>query len=201
MTKPVIGLTGPTGAGKSTVAAAFRKASCVIVDADRIARQTADLPECLARLKETFGAEILRPDGTLNREELARRAFSSPEGTAKLNAVMHPAILEESKKQIASAKPTGCRAVILDAPLLFESGAQTLCGATVAVVAPPKSRLKRIMARDGISEEQARVRMKAQHGEDYYASRADYVFNGSTDWSVLDQKVGELLDRILRELE
>lgn len=200
MSKRVIGLTGPTGAGKSTVAQTFQKLGCLIVDADRVARSIADQPDCLDRLKQAFGSDIVFADGKLDRQKLASRAFSSPENTAKLNAVTHPAIIAECKRQIANALAAECKAVILDAPLLFESGAQTLCDASVAVITPDASRLKRIMARDGISEENARERMKAQHGSEYYQQKADYTFDGSTDWSVFDEKVGALLDRILREL-
>lgn len=201
MSKPVIGLTGPTGAGKSTVAAAFCKLGCIVVDADRIARTIVDQPDCLAQLKSTFGYEIVSPDGLLNRHELASRAFSSPENTQKLNEVTHPAIICECKRQIEAARASDCKAVILDAPLLFESGTQELCAATVAVITPDASRRKRIMARDGISQEAADQRMAAQHGNDYFRRQADYTFDGSTDWSVFDGAVGNLLDLILRELD
>ena len=200
MNKPVIGLTGPTGAGKSTVAAAFRKLGCAVVDADRVARSIAECPDCLTRLKDAFGAEIIMPDGTLDRHELARRTFSSPESTRKLNNITHPAIIAECRRQIEAARSTECKAVILDAPLLFESGTQSLCDATVAVVTPDSSRLKRIMARDGISEEAARQRMAAQHGNDYFRRNAGYTFDGSTDWNTFDEAVGALLGRIMREL-
>jgi dephospho-CoA kinase len=199
--KPVIGLTGPTGAGKSTVASALERLGCAIVDADRAARSITGRADCLARLKAVFGADIVRTDGGLNRQKLAARAFSSPENTKKLNAVTHPAIIAECERRLTRAKEKDCRAVILDAPLLFESGTQGLCDATVAVLAPDASRLKRIMARDGIGEAEARERMGAQHGGEYYRKRADYTFDGSTDWSVFDETVGALLDRILRETD
>lgn len=201
MGKPVIGLTGPTGAGKSTVAAAFRKFGCAVIDADRVARDMVKDPGCLAQLKESFGADIVAQGGLLDRRKLAARAFSSPENTRKLNAVTHPAIIRECARQIEAAAAGDCRAVILDAPLLFESGTQDLCGATVAVITPDASRLKRIMARDGISEEDAARRMAAQHGNHYYRERADYTFDGSTPWPVFDETVAALLDRIMGELD
>lgn len=199
MSKPIIGLTGPTGAGKSTVAKSFLKQGCRIVDADRTARTIADQPECLTQLKRVFGADIEREDGTLDRQALAVRAFASPEETAKLNAVTHPAIIAECKRQLAEANASDCIAVILDAPLLFETDAQKLCDATVAVITPDASRLRRIMARDGITEAAAKERMSVQHGNDFYRSNADYLFDGSTDWSVFDNAVRTLLERILRD--
>lgn len=201
MGKPVIGLTGPTGAGKSTVAAVFRKLECAVVDADRVARDIVEGCACLVQLKEIFGTDIVAQGGTLDRRKLAARAFSSPENTRKLNDVTHPAIIRECSRQIESAAAGDCRAVILDAPLLFESGTQSLCAATVAVITPDASRLKRIMTRDGISEEVAARRMTAQHGNDYYRERADYTFDGSTPWPVFDKAVAALLDRIMGDLD
>ena len=197
----VIGLTGPTGSGKSTVAQTLRRLGCAIVDADAAARNAAEQPACLAKLKEAFGADIIRPDGVLDRKALSKRAFASSEATRLLNSITHPAIFETCIRQIQESQRTGCKAVILDAPLLFESGAERLCDAVIAVTAPPESRLRRIMARDNIGEDLARARMEAQHGEEYYTKRAGYAFSGSTEWSVLDKKAGELLERILENLD
>lgn len=199
MTKPVIGLTGPTGAGKSTVAAAFQKQRCIIVDADQIARTIVETPHCFSRLKETFGEGILHPDGSLDRRALADLAFSSPENTAKLNRITHPAIYAESQKQIQKAAASDCRAVILDAPLLFECSAQKFCDRTIAILTPDSSRLKRIMARDGITEAEAKERMASQHTNEYYQKQADYSFDGSMDRSILGKAAGMLLDHILRD--
>lgn len=197
MNKPVIGLTGPTGAGKSTVAGVLQDLGCSIVDADRIARSITRQPSCLNKLQEAFGADIIGKDGALDRQLLAKRAFSSPENTARLNAITHPAVIAESNRQIAAAAQTECRAVILDAPLLFESGGQALCDATIAVLLAPQSRLRRIMARDGITREQAQARMNAQNPDSYYEENADYIFDGGTDWSVLKDGVASLLNKIL----
>ena len=198
---PVIGLTGPTGAGKSTVAAAFRKLGCAVVDADRTAHAVTERPGCLGRLRDACGGSVVGPDDRLDRRELARLAFSSPENTRRLNEITHPAVIAACREQIAAARASGCRAVILDAPLLFESGTQDLCDATVAVITPDDSRRKRIMARDDIPEEAARRRMAAQHGNAYYRRNAGYTFDGSTGWDVFDEAVGALLRRIVRELD
>lgn len=199
MSRTVIGLTGPTGAGKSTVADALRGLGCAVVDADRIARSAAELPGCRARLRKSFGGGIFRADGSLDRRSLAEAAFSSPESTRLLNEATHPAILAECARRIAEARESSCRAVILDAPLLFECGAESLCAATIAVLAPEDSRLKRIMARDGIAEDAARARMAAQHGEDYYRSRADYLFDGDMPRERLRSAAQTLLEKILEE--
>lgn len=198
MDKLVIGLTGPTGAGKSTVASLLKKFGCAIVDADIIARDIVNNKSCLEKLKNAFGADIIGAGG-LNRKVLAEKAFADDVSTKKLNQITHPAILKETKIQLEKAKKSEAKAVFFDAPLLFESGADNLCDTTVAVILPSAARLKRIMARDNISEKLAKKRMNAQHGNDYYELHADYVFDGSTDLSILDEKVGELLRLILKE--
>ncbi len=200
MLSPVLGLTGPTGAGKSTVAAALKKLGCAVIDADRLAREATAMPECLAALQKEFGADIVGEDGALDRRLLAGRAFANPERTETLNRIIHPVVIRESVRRLREARETGCLAVILDAPLLFESGADSLCDTTVAVVAPDASRAKRIMARDGITAEQAEERMRAQHGISYYAEHADYTFDGTVGWDAFDGAVKALLERILGDL-
>ncbi|MFU0833637.1 MAG: Dephospho-CoA kinase [Oscillospiraceae bacterium] len=199
MSKPVIGLTGPTGAGKSTVAAAFRNLGCAVIDADILAREAVANAECLNALSKEFGADIIRPDGSLDRGLLAKRAFFTPEKTEKLNRITHPVILQETNRRIRKLQDSNIPAIILDAALLFESGADSLCCTTVAVTAPPESRLKRIMKRDGITEAAAKERMNAQNPNRFYEERAAYVFDGCTDYEVLQDRVAQLLKQILEE--
>lgn len=200
MFKPVIGLTGPIGAGKSTVASFLRENGCAVVDADLLAREVALRPECLAKLKEAFGADITGEDGALDRRLLAQRAFATHENATRLNAITHPVIIAEAEKRIAEAKTGGAKAVVLEAILLFESGADRLCDACVAVTAPDSVRLRRVIARDGISEDAARARMNNQHEAAYYTERAAYSFDGSAAWNELPAKAAELLDTILGDL-
>jgi dephospho-CoA kinase len=193
----VIGLTGPTGAGKSTFASALEKDGCKIIDADRIAREAVNLPYCLAELQAEFGHDIVNQDKSLNRQLLAQRAFSSEMKTKKLNAITHPVIMDEVKHRISEFQSTGAKAILLDAPLLFESGAQQLCDVTVAVTAPVEIRLGRIMARDSISPEAAKARIRAQHEEAYYRERADYVFDGSVSLESVAGEAQKLFECIL----
>lgn len=195
MGKPVIGLTGPTGAGKSTVAAALKRLGCAVVDADQIAREIVGRGECLRRLKKAFGEDIA-PEGNLDRQILARRAFSDSKSTALLNSITHPAVIAEAKKRIGELERSGCRAVVLDAPLLFESGTQDLCSAVIAVVAPYQVRMRRIMDRDRILEDAARERMSAQHSPEYYLARSDYFLDGSHDRKTVERNAAFLLEKI-----
>lgn len=176
-----LGLTGPTGAGKSTVARLLEQNGIPLVDADAIARTVTEKGSpVLSALADTFGKDILFPDGSLDRRALAAVAFSSKENTEKLNAVTHPAILARIRRALADA--TG-DAVVLDAPLLFETGLDALCDHTVAIVADEAVRLARITARDGISEEAAKKRMAVQPDTAFYAAHADILLYNNGDRS------------------
>lgn len=176
-----LGLTGPTGAGKSTVARLLEQNGIPLVDADAIARTVTEKGSpVLSALADAFGNDILFPDGSLDRRALAAVAFSSKENTEKLNAVTHPAILARIRRALADA--TG-DAVVLDAPLLFETGLDALCDHTVAIVADEAVRLARITARDGISEEAAKKRMAVQPDTAFYAARADILLYNNGDRS------------------
>ena len=165
----VIGLTGPTGAGKSAVAATWWQSGAAIIDTDRLAREVVEPhTPCLKRLVDAFTDAILNADGTLNRAELAKRAFSSPENSAKLNAITHPAIIALVQERLEEAADQGYPLAVIDAPLLFEAGADRLCHHIVAVTAPADRRLSRIMERDGIDETAARRRMSVQPPDDFY---------------------------------
>ena len=176
-----LGLTGPTGAGKSTVARLLEQNGIPLVDADAIARTVTEKGSpVLSALADTFGKDILFPDGSLDRRALAAVAFSSKENTEKLNAVTHPAILARIRRALADA--TG-DAVVLDAPLLFETGLDALCDHTVAIVADEAVRLARITARDSISEEAAKKRMAVQPDTAFYAAHADILLYNNGDRS------------------
>lgn len=176
----IVGLTGQTGAGKSTVARYMEQWGCAVIDADTVAREAVKKgSNCLEALAREFGYDIIRSDGELNRRLLAQRAFASPEKTAVMNSVTHPWILERTKQLAECHKQQGKSIIIFDAPLLFESGGDVLCQKIIAVTAPQSVRTARILLRDGITEAEAMSRIKAQHDEEFYISRADYVIDGS----------------------
>ena len=177
-TIPVIGLTGQTGAGKSTVCTILKDKGCHIVDTDLLARKAVENPEVIERLCDKFGDDIIS-GGVLDRRELARRAFATPEGTKALNLITHPEITRLAVEEIHKAESEGAKAAIIDAALLFESPLTAVCDKTVCVAADEKIRLERIMKRDGISESDARLRMNAQPDEEYYKSKSDIIINNN----------------------
>lgn len=195
----ILGLTGPSGAGKSEVARMLEEKGYPLVDADSLVRevQRPGSP-CLAALAEAFSPDILRPDGSLDRQKLAALAFCSPEQTQRLNRIVHPAVIALSEERFRQAAEAGAEAAVLDAPLLFESGMDRLCGRTVAVLAPAGERLRRIRQRDGLTEEQAKIRMGAQPSDDYYTARASLVIRNDGSAARLRAAAEDLAGNIER---
>lgn len=196
----LLGLTGPTGSGKSTAARAALKWGAQVIDADQVARMVVQPgTPCLQELAGEFGSDIVLADGTLNRPLLASRAFSSQERTERLNAITHPWITREVERQIRILAEAGTAVIVLDAPLLYESGEDALCDAVAVVTAPREIRMCRIMQRDGISRDQAERRISAQQEEQFYIKRADYLLDGSGSPEHLYQTTWELLDALREE--
>lgn len=202
MKKPelfVLGLTGPTGSGKSRVAERLATEGFPVVDADRLARQVTEPGSpTLAELAKAFSPDILRQDGTLDRRKLAALAFASPEATARLDAVTHPAILALGRRQLADLAAEGHRAAVLDAPLLYESGADALCGRVAVVLAPREERRRRILARDGLTPQEADRRMAAQPEDAFYTGRDAYLIDNSGTLEELDARAAALAAELRR---
>ncbi len=189
----VYGLTGKTGAGKSTVASFLKGKGFYIIDGDIIARHITDRGKpALRLLSESFGEDIINADGTLNRRLLALRAFSSRENTDKLNSITHPLITEEFRQEIEKAEREGYTKALIDAAALLESECKNLCSKIIVVYAPEEMRLKRILSRDGITEEEARTRMRAQKSDEYYFSHADIIVKSYAPYNI-EEQLGDML--------
>lgn len=196
----VVGLTGQTGAGKSTVGAMFTERGIPSIDCDRVAREVVEPgTACLTSLAEAFGAGILREDGSLDRRALGRIVFSDAAALERLNGLIFPAILTALRQRLDLLEEQGERCVLLDAPTLFESGADGLCGKIVSVTAGEDVRQARICARDGISAEDARRRMESQHTEEWFRAHSDFVVENNGGLDGLRAQVDEILPRLCAE--
>lgn len=192
----VIGLTGPTGAGKSTVAQALRARGIPVLDCDIVAREVTEKGSpVLTELTQVFGTDILLPDGTLNRKLLGRRAFSDETKTKLLNHITHPVIMRKIKGRLEELAQEGNTIAVLDAPTLFEAGADALCDFTVCVTAGEETRLRRIIERDRISEEQARLRMSVQKPVEYYVRKSSFAVENE-DGAPVTRKINLLLKKV-----
>ena len=172
----VVGLTGPTGSGKSTASKTAEALGFKVIDCDKLARVAVEKGrEGLTALVAVFGDDILNEDGFLNRKRLAQKAFSTKENTELLNKTLLPHIVKLVKEEI------NMPFVLLDAPTLFESGINSMCNATVAVLADKNIRLKRICERDTIDEEAAMLRINAGKPDEFYLNNADFIIYNNTN--------------------
>lgn len=188
----VIGITGQTGAGKSTVCKMLCTRGWAHIDADRVAKSlyTPRSP-LLSELAAAFGSQILTASGEIDRAALAEAAFASPEATKTLNRIVHPAVTGAVRERLSELERAGTPVALLDAIALFESGEDALCARTVAVVAPESVRLARILERDGLSEEDALRRIRAQHDEGWFCERCDAVIRNYPPYT-LSEEIGRV---------
>ncbi|ETT64878.1 dephospho-CoA kinase [Paenibacillus odorifer] len=194
----IIGLTGGIASGKSTVSALLVNKGARLVDADVIAREVM-LPghEVLAAAAKQFGKEILFPDGTLNRAKLGEIVFQDPVALQTLNNLTHPAIRQEIKKRMYSMEQEEPkRLIIVDIPLLFESGLETLFHEIVVVYVPREVQIARLMERNRLSLEEAEARLNAQMDIEQKRNKADYIIDNSGDLAYTEQQVAVFWDRL-----
>ncbi len=194
----VIGITGPTGAGKTTVLNVLRDMGGAVADCDAVyhdlLRASAPLRE---ELRARFGKSIFDETGDLRRKELGAIVFGDPDALADLNAITHRHIVEELRRLIAQGSAEGRPAIALDAVALLESGAGALCDTTVAVTASEELRVGRIMAREGISEDYARARITAQKPSAWFEERCTHTLRNDGDREALEAKARALFKSIL----
>ena len=176
----VIGLTGPTGAGKGVVGEIFSAHGIPVIDADAIYHSLITPPSaCLNELVYTFGPQILTPAGTIDRRALGEIVFSNEEELARLNRITHSYVMNAIRKRLDDYRRDGVVAAVLDAPQLFEAEANKDCNVIVSVLADPETRIKRIMQRDGIDREAAMRRIAAQRTDEFFRTHSDYIIENN----------------------
>lgn len=194
----IVGVTGPTGAGKSIVCRLLKDWDRIsIIDCDKVARQVVRRGErCLLDLAVEFSSAIIDADGELNRRKLASIVFHDREKLKRMEAIIYPHILATLHRRLSQREKRGDRAVFLDAPTLYQSGADALCQQVVAILAPPEDRLRRIMKRDRLTEEEAKARMTSQPGDDFFLTKADHIIYNTGKMPTLRLDVLELQNKL-----
>lgn len=198
----MVGLTGPSGSGKTIISEAFRNEEDFgVIDCDIIAADVRKMPQVIERVRSYFGAEVLNEDGSINRKALGKKVFADEESRIFLNSVMYPFINIEIRKTAEQLRRKKYRFIILDAPTLFESGADMICDTIVSVIAPPALRKQRIMARDHMTEQEAQNRMNSQHDEAFYSSRSEYVIVNDGSLDEAKQQVSRIIKSIKEKID
>lgn len=169
MNRFVLGLTGGIASGKSMAADIFKENGAAIVDADIVSRKVMSDGKIISQIGKKFPGSV--KSGVIDRAELRRQAFASPANTLKLNGITHPAILEECKKMLDAADGF----IVFVVPLLFETGANKFCDATLTVSCPKKIRIERLIKRDNIDRELAEKIMSRQNTDSQREKASDYV--------------------------
>ena len=196
----VIGLTGQTGAGKSTVRKLLKAKGAAVVDADFVAHEVADNNlSCLTDIVEHFSCMVLDEKGKLNRRALGRIVFSDRKKLALLNKIMFPYIVSAIKGQVTAYEQAGAQIIVIDGATLIESGCAKMCSVLVSVTADEETRLTRIIHRDGISKRDAVRRVSAQNPEEFYIKASDYVIKNNGTPGDLERAAERVLDEIERD--
>lgn len=193
-----IGLTGGIATGKSTVSRLLEARGIRLVDADVIARDVMNPGQpLLAAVAARFGPEFLLPDGGLDRRRMAEHIFNRPEERQALNAIVHPAIRTEIRRQVDAYEAADPQAIVAaDIPLLYESGLEDLYEKIVVVYVPRPVQLKRLMERDKLTPEQAEGRLNAQLDIEDKKRRADYVIDNAGSPEDTERQVDRLLESL-----
>lgn len=197
----VICLTGGIGSGKSRVAALLRQLGAAVISADEVARELSRPGTDVHRaIVAAFGPDVVAADGTLDRRALGRRVFADPEARRCLEGITHPAIRKEMEQRLAAlrAAPDPPPAVVLEIPLLFETGGRYPCDQVWVVYAPEEVRVARVMARDGLSRDEVLARMRAQWPLEEKVRRADVVIDNGGPWEDAERQVRTAWARLTR---
>ncbi|MBU8684661.1 dephospho-CoA kinase [Bacillus haynesii] len=191
----VIGLTGGIASGKSTVAQMFQQCGITVVDADVIAKEAVEqgMP-AYQKIVETFGQGVLLETGDIDRRKLGEIVFANEEKRLQLNAIVHPEVRKMMIKQRDEAIRAGERFVVLDIPLLYESGLEHLTDKVIVVWVPKELQLERLMKRNRFNEDEALNRIHAQHSLDEKKKRADAVIDNSGSLKDTEAQLHQLLD-------
>ncbi len=197
--KPVIGLVGGIGSGKSAVADDFESLGCLVIRSDRIAHEVLEQPAVKAALRQWWGDEILAADGRVDRRAVARRTFNNPVELERLNWLVHPKVDEIRRDLMAAYRQSSAvKAVVWDTPLLVETGLYKQCDAIIFVNTPFEQRLARVQAARGWTADELKIREDRQASLDKKKEISDDVIDNGGDKAARLSQVRRVLSRILK---
>ena len=194
----VIGITGGTGTGKTSVLRMMERLGCFAIDADEVYhRLLRDNTEMLEKLKANYPEAFPQDNaGRLDRGVLGRIVYNSPERMELLNSITHPYVIAEIQRILKVGEVHDAPIAVIDAILLIESGIDKICDLVIGVVAPRDVRKERIMARDNITEEQALERINSQPDEQFYYDNCDYIIKNPVNDGSIHSKTVSFYDKL-----
>ncbi len=196
----IIGITGQSGAGKSTVSKYFSQRNISVLNADLLVRELYENGSpCVRTISAVFGDDTLDENGVIIRPVLAQRAFSSKENTALLSSIVHPFVMSLFISRAKKAFADGAENIIYDAPQLFESNADAICDIVISVVADRDKRIERICKRDLITRAAAEMRINAQLDENFFRENSDYIVENNGDIESLNFQIEHLYDLVCNQ--
>lgn len=193
----IIGLTGMSGAGKTTACNVFSECGFAVINCDMVSRVVVEKGKpALNELVNNFGEEILLSDGTLDRKSLGNLIFSDEKSRFLFNDIIYPYISYEMITTAVKYINEGYRYILLDAPTLFESGTDSFCDVIVSVVADRKKCTERIMERDKLTFTEAENRLKSQFPPEFYKQRSDYCVENKDSVEILKSEIRSIAGKI-----
>lgn len=196
----IIGLTGPSGAGKTLFSFFLCAKGCPCINADELYHSMLIPPSILLdAIRREFGDEFFNENGELDRKALGKLVFSSKEKLELLNATVLPLVIEKMQKIANDYEKNGAKLLIIDAPTLFEAGYDKSCDITVSILAPENIRVERISERDEISIDDAVLRTNAQKNDSFYYERSDRIIINDSTEDALKEKANALICELLGE--
>lgn len=192
----IFGITGTTGSGKTSVLEAFRRKGALLLDCDRLYHDLLENSEGMLRELENRFPDAFEK-GRLMRKKLASIVFRNEATLADLNAITHRYVCEDVKRQLRAHAMSGGQIAVIDAVELISAGLGALCDCTIAVLAPETERMKRIMVRDGLTEEQALERIRAQKNDTYYRENCTYTVLNDGTVEQLSEKINQIMKEVL----
>jgi dephospho-CoA kinase len=197
----VIGLTGGIASGKSTVTSFFRERGIPVIDADILGHRTYDPgTETYQKVVETFGPEVVAPDGTIDRKVLGSKVFGKPDELKKLTDIVWPGIRRLASEQLAEFEAAGNDIAVLEAAVLLEAGWEDLVDEVWVVVVDPEIAVQRLGARNGLDPDAARARIASQLTNEERIARGDVIIENNGTLEELNARIQQAWDSLQERL-